>query len=69
MYVNDIKINVIEGIFPTSYLTSLDYQQPKWNMTRHEIGSTAAEVPVKFQSDWKSINSNPAASRLHKILP
>ena len=34
---------------------------------RH-LGSCAAEVPVKFQSDWKSLNPNLAASRLHKIL-
>ena len=34
---------------------------------RH-LGSVAAEVPVKFQSDWKSLNPNLAASRLHKIL-
>ena len=25
-------------------------------------------MPVKFQSDWKSLNLNLAASRLHKIL-
>ena len=34
---------------------------------RH-LGSTAAEVPVKFQSDWKCLNPNLAASRLHEIL-
>ena len=34
---------------------------------RH-LGSAAAEVPVKFQSDWKSVNPNLAASRLHEIL-
>ena len=31
--------------------------------------SAAAEVPAKFQSDWKSLNPNLAASRLHEILP
>ena len=25
-------------------------------------------MPVKFQSDWKSLNPNLAASRLHEIL-
>ena len=30
---------------------------------RH-LGSAAAEVPVKFQSDWKSLYPNLAASRL-----
>ena len=34
---------------------------------RH-LGSAAAEVPVKFQSDWKSLNPNLAASRLYEIL-
>ena len=33
-----------------------------------QFGSVAAEVPVKFQSDWKSLNPNLAASRLHEIL-
>ena len=28
----------------------------------------AAEVPVKFQSDWKSLNPILAASSLHEIL-
>ena len=36
-----------------------------WNLTGN---STAAEVPANFQSDWKSLNSNLAASRLHEIL-
>ena len=34
---------------------------------RH-IGSIAAEVPVKCQSDWKSLNINREASRLDEIL-
>ena len=34
---------------------------------RH-LGSAAAEGPVKFQSDWKSLNPNLAISRLHEIL-
>ena len=38
-----------------------------WNFDRH-LGSSAAEVPAKFQSDWKSLNPNLAASRLHEIL-
>ena len=28
----------------------------------------AADVPVKFHSDWKSLNPNLAPSRLHEIL-
>ena len=34
---------------------------------RH-LGSAAAEVPAKFQSDWESLNPNLAASRLREIL-
>ena len=34
---------------------------------RH-LGSDAAESPVKFQSDWKSLNPNLAASRRYDIL-
>ena len=34
---------------------------------RH-LGSTVAEVRVKFQSDWKSLNQNIAALRLHEIF-
>ena len=33
---------------------------------RH-LGSAAAEGPVKFQSDWKSLNPNLAISSLHEI--
>ena len=32
------------------------------------IDSSAAEVPVKFQSDWTILTANLAASRLHEIL-
>ena len=34
-----------------------------WN-----LAGSAAEVPVKFQSDWESLNSKPMAARLHDIL-
>ena len=34
---------------------------------RH-LGSAAAVLPVKFQSDWKSLNPNLPASRLREIL-
>ena len=33
-----------------------------------QLGSAAAELPVKFQSDWKSRNPNLAALILHEIL-
>ena len=31
------------------------------------ITISAAEVPVKFQSQWRSLNPNVAASKLHEI--
>ena len=37
-------------------------------LDRH-LNSAAAEVPVKIQSDFKSLSANPTGSRLHKILP
>ena len=39
------------------------YRSKIWQASRH-----AAEVPVKFQSDWKNLNPNLAASRLYEIL-
>ena len=36
-------------------------------LDRH-LGSDAAEMPVQFQSDWKSLNPNLAASRLQEIF-
>ena len=33
------------------------------------LGSGAADVPVKFQSDGNSLNPNLAVSRLREILP
>ena len=40
-----------------------------WNLKfdRH-LGSAVADVPVEFQSDWKSLNPNLVASRFHDIL-
>ena len=32
------------------------------------LGSAAAEMPVNFQSDWKFLTPNLAASRFHEIL-
>ena len=39
-----------------------------WNLTGMSaaaLSSAAAEVPVKFQSDWNGLHPNLAASRLH----
>ena len=30
------------------------------------LGSTDTDMPVEFQSGWKSLNPNPTASRLHE---
>ena len=42
-----------------------DRMAPKFD--RH-LGSTAADVPLKFKNDWKSLSPNLAASKLHEIL-
>ena len=36
-------------------------------LDRH-LGSAAAEMPVKFQSDWKSLNMNLTAAGHHETL-
>ena len=67
------------GLYSLSCKTS--YRQISWSLeaarlgviiivalwNRRHLGSAAADVPVKFQSDWKSLNPNLAASRLHEI--
>ena len=44
------------------------YNDPITMKFDRHFGSAAAEVPVKFQSDWKSLNLNYGASRHHEIL-
>ena len=42
-----------------------------WNLTGTSaavFGSSAAEVPIKFQSDQTNLNTNLVASSLHEIL-
>ena len=34
----------------------------------YNYNCAAAEIPVKFQGDWKNLNPNHTASRLHEIL-
>ena len=46
---------------------SLEATRVALKFDRH-IGSTAVEVPVKFQSDRTILNTNLAASRLYEIL-
>ena len=60
------------GLYSLSGKTS--YRQISWSLEirccngRIALKFGAAEVPAKFQSDWKSLNPNLAASRLHEIL-
>ena len=39
-----------------------------WNLTDSSAALSTADVPVKFQSDWKSQNMNLANSRLCEVL-
>ena len=43
------------------------YDRKALRFDRH-LGSSAAEMPVKFKSDWKSLNLNLTASRLYDII-
>ena len=68
----------IQGLYSLSGKTS--YRQISWSLEASRLdvamvvslwkltGSSAAEVPAKFHSDWKSLDPNLAASRLHEIL-
>ena len=53
------------GLYSLSGKTS--YRQISWSLEATRL-SVAAEVPVKFQSNWKSLNLNLVTSRLHEIL-
>ena len=64
------------GLYSLSGKTS--YRQISWSLEAARLDvamvvslwvtCSAAEWPAKFQSDWKSLNPNLAASRLHEIL-
>ena len=66
----------ILGLYSLSSKTS--YRQISWSLGAARLDvimivspwnlTGAAEVPVKFQSDWKSQNPNLGASRLHDIM-
>ena len=58
-------INKILGLYSLSDKTF--YRQISWSLEAARLDA-AAEEPVKFQSDWKSLNTNLATSRLHEIL-
>ena len=60
-------------------LITKSYPKISWNLeaARLEVrnvvslwhlDSATAQVPLKFQSDWKSLNANLASLRLHEIL-
>ena len=51
--------------------SNLTYKEPSLQLTEFPLTnrlSVDVEEPVKFQSDWKSLNPNLVASRLHEIL-
>ena len=48
---------------PRDWMLQWSYRSEIWH-----LGSAAAVVPVKFQSDWKSLSMNLVASRLDGIL-
>ena len=66
-------VNKYFGLCPLSGKKS--YRKISWSLDdnvalkfdRH-LGSTAADVPVKFQSDCKSLNTNLAPWRTHEIV-
>ena len=66
-----------QGLYSLSGKTS--YRQISWSLeaTRLDVimiislwklTCISAALPVKFQSDWESLNPNFGASRLHEIL-
>ena len=59
---HQVSWNLEAPIFDIIMIISL------WNLTGIFGGSAAADVPVKFQSDWKSLNPNLMAPILHKFL-
>ena len=67
------RLNIRKDVFSYNLVKSRSHEIGTINcrialkFDRH-IGSTAAEVPVKFQSDWTILNTNLAASILYEIL-
>ena len=67
------RLNIRKDVFSWDLVKSRSHEIGTLNcrialkFDRH-IGSTAAEVPVKFQSDRIILNTNLAASRLNEIL-
>ena len=67
------RLNIRKDVFSQDLVKSRSHEIGTLNchialkFDRH-IGSNAAEVPVKFQSDRTILNTNLAASRLYEIL-
>ena len=71
-------VTPVQDLYSLSGRTS--YRQISWNLKairlavimivpiKNWTGSKAAEVPVKFESDWKSFKPNFVVSKLHEIL-
>ena len=59
--------NLPNIVKPQSYVNGLYHDCIPLKFDKH-LSSTAAEVPVKLSSDWKSLNLNLVASRLWEIL-
>ena len=62
-----------KDVFPWDLVKSLSQEIECYNdcialKIYSHLGSTAAEAPVKIQSDWKSLNLNLVALMLHEIL-
>ena len=67
------RLNIRKDVFPQDLVRTRSHEIDTLNFRialkfdRH-IGSTAAEVPVKFESDTTIPNTNLAASRFYEIL-
>ena len=77
---NKVEMDHASGKSGLFWIMSTDYPE-SWYITNYGTHRTwcsyhwfhndriaVVEVPVKFQNDWKSLNPNIAASRLHEIL-
>ena len=57
-----------EDALPTNLVKSWSHEVGCYNdRIALKFDSAAAEVPVKFLGDWKSVAPNLTASRLHEI--
>ena len=72
-YTTGLQFTKRMGVLPQDLVKSRSREIGRYNdrialeFDRH-LGSAAAEVPVTFQSDCKSLNMNLAAPRVNEIL-